>query len=271
MYQLKKDAPDFADLHIQYTYVTEKNLEETLPLQMSALPQPNAALQAEIETGLQFHYDTTASKQLSLMSVSNLSHNSGQTEPEAEMSWNRPRFLQRGQLTASERGTATHAFLQYVSFTEAEKSPETALQTLIQNGYLTKQQADSIRLSDLKRFFQSELYQRIRRSPMVLREKKFLVQFDLLQQRMQGEEWECLKQQYNPDSMVKGIIDLAFWEQNGFVLVDYKTDATKDMQLLADRYRMQLHLYQLALEGITGKTVRQCCLFSTYTGNVVLL
>ncbi|MDY2510566.1 MAG: helicase-exonuclease AddAB subunit AddA [Ruminococcus callidus] len=271
MYQLKKDAPDFADLHIQYTYVTEKNLEETLPLQMSALPQPNAALQAEIETGLQFHYDTTASKQLSLMSVSNLSHNSGQTEPEAEMSWNRPRFLQRGQLTASERGTATHAFLQYVSFTEAEKSPETALQTLIQNGYLTKQQADSIRLSDLQRFFQSELYQRIRCSPMVLREKKFLVQFDLLQQRMQGEEWECLKQQYNPDSMVKGIIDLAFWEQNGFVLVDYKTDATKDMQLLADRYRMQLHLYQLALEGITGKTVRQCCLFSTYTGNVVLL
>ena len=269
--RMQVGVANFADLHIQYTQVTEEILEEELPLQISSLPQPDAALRAEIETALQFHYDTTASKQLSLMSVSNLSHNREQTKPETEMNWSRPRFLQQNQLTATERGTATHAFLQYVSFAEAEKSPEAALQTLIRNGYLTKQQADSIRLSDLQRFFQSELYQRIRRSPMVLREKKFLVQFDLLQQQMQGEEWESLKQQYNSDSMVKGIIDLAFWEQNGFVLVDYKTDVTRNMKILADRYRTQLHLYRLALEGITGETVRQCCLFSTYTGNVVLL
>ena len=268
--QPQTDETDFENLNIHYTRITEENLEDELPLQMPTLPQPDAVLQAEIETALQFYYDTTASNQLSLMSVSNLSHNN-QTEPETEMSWSRPHFLQKDQLTASERGTATHAFLQYASFEEAEKSAEMALQKLVKNGYLTQQQADSIRLPDLQRFFQSELYQRIRRSPLVLREKKFLVQFDLLRQQMHGEEWEALKQQHNPDSMVKGIIDLAFWEQNGFVLVDYKTDATNNMQLLADRYRMQLHLYRLALEGITGENVRQCCLFSTYTGNVVLL
>lgn len=174
-------------------------------------------------------------------------------------------------MTATERGTATHTFLQYVSFSEAEKDPKAALQTLVQNGHLTEAEADSIRLSDIRHFFQSELYQRVRRSPLILREKKFLVQLDLLLPKMQGEEWDTLKQQHNPESMIKGIIDLAFWEQNGFVLVDYKTDTTRDMTALANRYRMQLRLYQLALEGITGERVRQCCLFSTYTGAVVLL
>ena len=266
------EETDFSTLSISYTAVSEEQLEaEQAETVADALPEPDAALQAEIETALQFHYADTAAKQLSLLSVSNLTHDKTQTEPEQEISWARPRFLQQEALTATERGTATHTFLQYVSFSEAEKDPKAALQTLVQNGHLTEAEADSIRLLDIRHFFQSELYQRVRRSPLILREKKFLVQLDLLLQKMQGEEWDTLKQQHNPESMIKGIIDLAFWEQNGFVLVDYKTDTTRDMTALANRYRMQLRLYQLALEGITGERVRQCCLFSTYTGAVVLL
>ena len=51
--------------------------------------------------------------------------------------------------------------------------------------------------------------------------------------------------------LVKGIIDLAFWEQNGFVLVDYKTDATKDMQLLADGLKL-LQMDYLGGHGSRG-------------------
>lgn len=217
------EETDFSTLSISYTAVSEEQLEaEQAETVADALPEPDAALQAEIETALQFHYADTAAKQLSLLSVSSLTHDKTQTEPEQEISWARPRFLQQEALTATERGTATHTFLQYVSFSEAEKDPKAALQTLVQNGHLTEAEADSIRLLDIRHFFQSELYQRVRRSPLILREKKFLVQLDLLLPKMQGEEWDTLKQQHNPESMIKGIIDLAFWEQNGFVLVDYK-------------------------------------------------
>jgi ATP-dependent helicase/nuclease subunit A len=261
----------FQDLQVQYTGILPCKENRTAPAPDTALPLPDRAIVAELEQAMQFRYDDTATHQLSLMSVSDLSHDKKQTIPEAEISWERPRFLQQQQLTATERGTATHAFLQYVSFSEAEKDPAAALQTMVKNGYLTQQQADGIRLADIDRFFRSTLYKRIQRSPLILREKKFLVQLDLLCQLADETELAYLKTQYHPDSMIKGIIDLAFWEQDGFVLVDYKTDTTNNMQLLADRYRMQLQLYRLALTGITGKQVRQCCLFSTYTGNVILL
>lgn len=66
------------------------------------------------------------------------------------------------------------------------------------------------------------------------------------------------------DSMIKGIIDLAFQEPDGFVLVDYKTDFVTDPDLLLQNYQEQLLIYRAALECITSQPVKEAWIYSTH-------
>ena len=56
-----------------------------------------------------------------------------------------------------------------------------------------------------------------------------------------------------------GFIDLLFEEDNGLVVVDYKTDDVTDQQLpvVMERYRLQGGAYAHAIEQITGKPVKE--------------
>ena len=65
-----------------------------------------------------------------------------------------------------------------------------------------------------------------------------------------------------------GRIDLIFRETDGWVVVDYKSDAAGDgiPAALMARYRGQLALYASAWERLTGEPVRQTALFFTATG-----
>ncbi|MBR9990367.1 MAG: UvrD-helicase domain-containing protein, partial [Gemmatimonadetes bacterium] len=74
-----------------------------------------------------------------------------------------------------------------------------------------------------------------------------------------------------PYEIVDGRIDLVFREADGWVVVDYKSDAAGD-RIPADlmrRYRGQLALYASAWERITGERVKERTLFFTATGIMV--
>jgi ATP-dependent helicase/nuclease subunit A len=64
------------------------------------------------------------------------------------------------------------------------------------------------------------------------------------------------------DGMIKGIIDLMFEEDDGIVIVDYKSDRGADEDTLRERYTSQLRLYRSAVEITTGKKVKELCLYS---------
>ena len=57
--------------------------------------------------------------------------------------------------------------------------------------------------------------------------------------------------------LVQGTIDCCFIEDGQWVLLDYKTDRTEDMDALRAHYAPQLRLYALALQRITGMPVKQ--------------
>ena len=65
--------------------------------------------------------------------------------------------------------------------------------------------------------------------------------------------------------LVQGTIDCCFVEDGQWVLLDYKTDRTDDMDALRAHYEKQLKVYALALERITGMPVKQrlLCLLSS--------
>ena len=69
--------------------------------------------------------------------------------------------------------------------------------------------------------------------------------------------------------MIQGVIDLYFEEPDGLVIADYKTDRVKDGAELVRRYRIQLELYKQALEQATGKTVKECWIYSTSLGEEI--
>jgi ATP-dependent helicase/nuclease subunit A len=64
--------------------------------------------------------------------------------------------------------------------------------------------------------------------------------------------------------LIQGIMDAYMEEEEGLVLVDYKTDRIRpgEEKVLIERYQMQMDYYQRALEQMTGKKVKEKIIYS---------
>lgn len=71
--------------------------------------------------------------------------------------------------------------------------------------------------------------------------------------------------------LVQGIIDAWMEEEDGLVLVDYKTDRVEQggESILIRRYQTQLDYYKRSLEQITGKPVKEKILYSLSLGKEI--
>ena len=69
--------------------------------------------------------------------------------------------------------------------------------------------------------------------------------------------------------LLQGIIDAFIVEDDGIILVDYKTDRVKSEEELRERYQKQIMLYSDALEAILGKRVKRRVLYSFYLAKEV--
>lgn len=88
-------------------------------------------------------------------------------------------------------------------------------------------------------------------------------------QRMKRADSEGLLKREQPfvlkdesGMLVQGIIDAYFIEDDGIVLVDYKTDAVKTADELVTRYRIQLDYYAKALERLLKKPIKEKQIYS---------
>ena len=71
------------------------------------------------------------------------------------------------------------------------------------------------------------------------------------------------------DRVLEGIVDLLYRDDDGLVIVDYKTDAVplSALSTRVDFYRPQLAAYAAALEAATGEQIARCVLlFLSPTG-----
>ena len=96
------------------------------------------------------------------------------------------------------------------------------------------------------------------------RERKFLLRISDI------DVPDELKKAYeNTDGMIQGVIDCLFEEDDGIVLVDYKTDSSKDEAALRAEYAPQLILYKAALEAVYGKKVKEAVIYSFRLGREI--
>ena len=106
----------------------------------------------------------------------------------------------------------------------------------------------------IAKFLVSDMAYRIRRSPRVLREVPFSLGVPAYETGL-FESGETV--------VVQGIIDLLFREGEDYILIDYKSNMVNEENLgiLAEKYKTQLHLYEKAVEQITGRSVREKYLY----------
>lgn len=62
--------------------------------------------------------------------------------------------------------------------------------------------------------------------------------------------------------LVQGVVDLFIDDGEGITLIDYKTNAVNDVEVLAKMYATQMRLYAIALQKATSKPIKNVFLYS---------
>jgi ATP-dependent helicase/nuclease subunit A len=178
----------------------------------------------------------------------------------------KPQFLQEEKgLSAAERGTIVHFVMQHIELGKVRNINEIReqIEDMISGEFLTKEQAKVVNASKVFKFFQSDIGKRIidafENGSMLYRELPFFTEIPayLVDKSLSQEEGE------NELVRLQGVVDCFFEEEDGLVLLDYKTDYVEqgNEQEIKDRYELQLSYYADTLEKITGKKVKERYLY----------
>lgn len=195
----------------------------------------------------------------SKLAASALSHHAMAVEHIAEQ---RPAFLEKQTLSAAERGTAAHTFMECADFTKAKDGIEAEADRLRNMGLLTEEERKALPIKRLQTFFDSDLCRRMMASSKQLKEHHFTVDIEPDFFGYESEDKDRI--------VVQGIVDAAFWDGDGWVIVDYKTDYVTEESELVHRYTDQLRVYKAALEKTLSDKVKECRLYSFHLGKAIL-
>ena len=132
--------------------------------------------------------------------------------------------------------------------------------------FLSPEEYGLLNQEKLKKFLDSplgQLFAKAYKENSLYREQHFMqeVEYEKLFPEDGGENVEKV--------ILQGIIDAFIMEEEGIILVDYKTDRVKDREELKNRYQKQIDLYSEALEQILGKKVKRRALYSFSLGEEV--
>lgn len=188
----------------------------------------------------------------------------------------RPRFMQQKALTAAERGTAMHMVMQHVDLQAIihETTIREQVAKMERLELLTAEQAEVIDISSIVSFFESEIGNRVLRAEVVKREVPFSL---ALPAKDAYADWN---ENESENVLIQGVIDCVVEDENGIVLIDYKTDTIKDRfkggfeeakPVLEDRYKVQIELYARALEHIWKKPLEERYLYFFDGGHLLKL
>lgn len=211
----------------------------------------------EVLAQLEYTYPYPETQVRQKQSVTELAHG----EEETFFVREKPAFLQKEKkLSGSARGSALHRFMEIVDFekfTGQDRGAEIARQAekAVQTARMTREQADAVieGAGEIEGFLDSPVGRAIAQGAPVLREKPFELRLD--------EDGQL--------RLVQGVIDLIVLEEDGAVLVDYKTDhAGLDAESVRARHGKQVALYRLAARR-AGLHVKKSVVYLFYTGNMV--
>ncbi len=165
-----------------------------------------------------------------------------------------PRFIAEMEPNALEKGIINHKILEHLpikSLSEifrkdaslGRSALKTYLSEQVNSGILKNSELEYVDKRGISAFLTSKLCERIAAADRIYREKNFYLMRD--------------------DSLIQGTIDLFFIENAEAVLIDYKSNHINDpsdedeLYGVANSYRLQMDIYEEALEATLGIKVKQ--------------
>ncbi|MFQ6948440.1 MAG: helicase-exonuclease AddAB subunit AddA [Blautia hansenii] len=178
-----------------------------------------------------------------------------------------PLFMQetKEELKGAAKGTLYHRVWENLDYEKIDTKEQ--IEEQLEN-MLTTEEKKSIWISDFYRFAKNPLAVRMKAAAQrgqLYREQPFVIAMPANQMKKEYETEE--------EILVQGIIDAYFEEEDGLVLVDYKTDKVQKGQEkeLIEKYKVQMRYYKKALEMITDREVKEIYIYSTGIGKAVLV
>lgn len=180
-----------------------------------------------------------------------------------------PKFMREEvEETPTARGILYHKIMQEINFLKVSKRHDVLneLEQMIENRKITKEQKDSINISKIQAFFETDLAKRMKDAcalGRLHRERQFVMGVPANTLPIESKSSELV--------LIQGIIDAYFEEEDGLVLVDYKTDYIpkgKEKEFV-EKYRTQVEYYALALSKSLDKKVKEMYLYSFYLKKVI--
>ncbi len=168
----------------------------------------------------------------------------------------RPGFITEAGLTAAEKGTATHKFMESCHFESAVNDIEAEIERLYEWEYISKKEAETIDRESIKAFFESYAFGLILKASRVYKEYRFISKVSA------SELNNEIKDNSSDFSIVQGVADCIIENDDGIIIIDYKTDSSKSEEYYKKEYSRQLEMYSMALTQIFKKPVKKCILYS---------
>ncbi len=214
---------------------------------------PNTEYKTNILSNFEFKYPYD--KLVDIQSKISVSALTNKAENDKFAFSSKPSFMSKG-MTATSRGTAMHKVMEFFDFDKFE-SIEDEIERLYEWQFITEEERESINIDSLKVFFESDIFKRIKNSKNIKREMRFMSEIPVSELDFQLDEFYK-----NEKIIVQGAVDVCFEEDDGIVVLDFKTDRVEDINELSEAYGGQLSVYAKACEKIFRKKVKEKVIYS---------
>ena len=183
-----------------------------------------------------------------------------------QANFKKPKFLENSdeeEITSAQKGTLIHLCMQKLDIKKKYNEQEILkmIQELQQKNIITQKEAESINVSKIYSFTQSDIWKRMVNAKEIQREKPFYINIPIER---------IYKQKLEGNILVQGVIDLYFIDENNkLVLLDYKTDYVDSTENLIKKYKIQLQIYKEALEEALQRKVNETIIYSTWRNEAI--
>ena len=161
-------------------------------------------------------------------------------------------------------GTAIHAFLEHIDYKKCTSVTdiEQELVRITEEGYLDTELASRISVSKIYQFFSSPVGKQLISAHKTLREFKFSI-LDNASKYFEGLSDE--------EVLLQGVVDCAFFDADGIVIIDFKTDRVNESTIdaVAKGYFPQVKAYARSLGKIYQMPVNHAYLYFFETDSFI--
>lgn len=241
-----------AEGHFDVNFINPEPIKNELTAQIDATPYDDMVEHMKERIAFKYPFDElkTVQAKASVSTVANKAGNDRFAYTE------KPAFMHKDGISATGRGTAVHTVMQFIDISRIPDI-DVELQRLVTQQFITPEQAAATDRTALAKFFGSDLFARILRSSDVRREMRFISEVPA--GRIQPDLSDAVK---DTPVIIQGAVDLCFAEDDGIVVVDFKTDRVENANELKTAYSEQLEIYSKACEKIFARPIKQKIIYS---------